>query len=190
MAETEREEIEAWENPECPARFETEVYPPTGILRIAPHYIKWWCRPFLIYRGWFWWRWWRPQPCCCCGCCHGGGARPPAEPTSTCTIDVRLAPNTFGPGRAIRILRTIGGFHVEFIIEWNATGTGQVTVDVDLIQAPTGIAVPRRIVAGRGPNDNVAFGGTGPGTYVFRATARNSAGDSCFDTVTVNVPGF
>lgn len=27
---------------ECPAKFDVEVYPPIGILRIAPHYIKWW----------------------------------------------------------------------------------------------------------------------------------------------------
>jgi hypothetical protein len=189
MKEDEDQEIVAWENPDCPAKFDVEVYPPIGILRIAPHYIKWWRRPFCVYRGWFWWRWWYPTACCCC-CCGHGAARPAVDREPDCTIDVRLAPNTFGPGRAIRILRTHVGFHVEFIIEWNASGTGQVTVDVDLIQAPGGVPVPRRVAAGRGPNDSVAFGGTSPGTYVFRATARTASGHSCFDTVTVNVPGF
>lgn len=188
MEEREQQEIIAWENPECPAKFEVEVYPPTGILRIAPHHIRWWCRPFWLYRGWFWWRWWHPACCCCC-CCKST-PQPTREREPDCTIDARLAPNTFGPGRAIRVLRTPTGFHVEFIIEWNASGTGQVTVDVDLIQAPPGVPVPRRVASGRGPNDNVAFGGSAPGTYVFRATARTAAGVTCFDTVTVNVPSF
>ena len=188
MSEIQREEIPTWENPECPAKFEVEVYPPIGILRIAPHYIKWWRRPFCVYRGLFWWRWWYPRYDCCCCCCCSKYAH--VERETDCWIDGRLAPNTFGPGRAIRILRTISGFHVEFIIEWNAGGSGQVTVNVDLIQAPPGVPVPRRVVGGRGPNDSVAFGGKAPGTYVFQVTATNSSGNTCFDTVTVNVPGF
>ncbi len=180
-------EILPYENPECPAKFDVEVYPPTGILRISAHHIRWWHRPFWLYRGWFWWHWHHPKTCCCCCCCCD---KRPLPRETACQVDGRLAPNTFGPGRAIRVLRTPTGFHVEFIIEWNASGSGQVTVDVDLIQAPGGSPVPRRLVSGRGPNDQVAFGGTAPGTYVFRVTATNSAGDTCFDTVTVNVPGF
>ena len=58
------EDIPKWENPECPAKFEVEVFPPIGIGRIAPHHVKWWARPHLLYRGWFWWLW--CKPCCCC----------------------------------------------------------------------------------------------------------------------------
>ena len=169
---TTESEIKIWENPECPAKFQDEVFPPTGLLRISSHHIKWYRRPFFLYRGWWWWRWWQPNCCCCCCCCCEGARHTVSE--TSCWVNGQLAPNTFGPGRAIRVLRTLQGYHVEFMIEWTAGGNGQITVDVDLIQAPAGTPVPQRVAGNRGPSDSVAFGGTLPGTYVFRVTARSS----------------
>ena len=185
MSNDEHEDIRPWENPECPKKFDVEVYPPIGIGRIAPHHIRWWGRPFLCYRGWFWWRWCGCGHACCCCCSHERAA--PRE--AACVIDARLAPNTFGQGRAIRILRTLNQFHAEFIIEWNASGTGQVTVDLDIVSGP-GIAAPQRVASNKGPNDSHPVGVTAPGIYVFRATATTANGDTCFDTVTVAIPGF
>lgn len=169
-----RKNMERWENPECPATFERECFPPLGISRLLPHHFVWWARPPVL-------------ECCCC-CC---GSRPHAAPAPhACSIDLQLEANTFGPGRSIHIL-VVGApyqYFAEFYLTWTATSSSAVTVDLELISGPG--PAPRLLADDRGPSDRYLFSSNQPGRYLFRATATNSQGDTCFDTLEVNLPGI
>ena len=171
---------ERWSNPECPSTFHRECFPPVGITRLLPHHFKWWRRPF-FYR-WWWWR-----VCCCC-CCGGHKTPPVREPTSSCTINLQLEPNTFGAGRSIHILVVAAPYQyfAEFYLMWTATGSGQVTVDLELLSGP--VSTPQLLADNRGPSDRYLFSTNQPGSYLFRATATDSQGNTCFDTLQVDLP--
>ena len=175
---------ELWVNPECPSKFTRECFPPPGLKRLLPHHFRWWRRPF------FWRWWWRSGCCCCCNCCGGGGHAAPRETPSSCSIDLQLEPNTFGPGRSIHILVVARPYQyfAEFYLQWTASGAGQVLVDVELISGP--VATPRLLVDDRGPSDRYLFSTNQPGSYVFRATAKDAQGNTCFDTLQVDLPGI
>ena len=169
MAKPEKE-IERWENPEAPATFERECVPPLGITRLLPHHFVWWAQPVAL-----------TCCCCCCGKLH-------SAPAEGCSIDLVLEPNTFGPGKSIHIL-VVGApyqYFAEFYLTWTATGSGQVTVDIELTSGP--VPVPRLLADNRGPSDRYLFSTNQPGRYLFRATATDSQGNTCFDTLQVDLP--
>jgi hypothetical protein len=79
-------------------------------------------------------------------------------------------------------------YFAEFYLQWSASGAGQVLVDVELISGP--VATPQLLVDDRGPSDRYLFSTNQPGSYVFRATATDSQGNTCFDTLQVDLPGI
>lgn len=174
--------LEQWENPECPSKFSRECFPPGGMTRLLPHHFRWWRRPF-VHR---WWWWWRPCTCCCCCCDHVSASGVDSE--SKCSIDLHLEANTFGIGKSIHILVVARPYQyfAEFYLEWTASCAGQVTVDLELISGP--VQTPQLLADNRGPNDRYLFSTNQSGTYVFKATATCSQGDSCFDTFQVDLP--
>jgi len=101
----------------------------------------------------------------------------------------------FGPGKAIHVLYVVGTpisptqYLAETYIQWNASGgTGQLTVDLE-VQRP-GSSRWEKVVSGMGPNDERLFQANAPGTYTFRGTARDAAGKTSFNTLTVSFPAF
>ncbi len=171
---------ERWSNPECPAgpKITKEIFPPAGISRLLPNHFRWWRKPFVNH----WWPWWHQCSCCCC--CD----KTPA-PTNACMINLQLEPNIFGPGRSIHIVAGPGVYFAEFYVDWTTTGTsGQATVDLELISGP--VATPQLLADNRGPNDHYLFGTRVPGSYLFRATATDAQGNTCFDTLQVDVPAI
>lgn len=174
---------ERWSNAECPSKFDRECFPPGGMLRLLPHHFKWWCRPF-------WLRWWWWRVCCCCCCCKTTRTPPPVTPAETCRIGLELEPDTFGPGRSIHILVVAAPFQyfAEFYLQWRASGAGQVTVDLELISGP--VPSPRLLADDRGPSDRYLFSTNQPGQYVFRATGTDAQGNTCFDTLQVDLPAI
>ena len=170
-----QKKIELWENAESPEKFDRECFPPLGFKRLLPHHFLWWAKPYFGH------------DCCCCCCCSSHN-----QPTERgCSIDLKLEPNTFGPGRSIHVVVT--GFpyqyFAEFYLQWTAVSTGQVTVDVELMSGP-GISGSRLLVSGRGPSDRYLFSTRQPGTYIFKATATDTKGNTCFDTLQVDLPGI
>ncbi len=79
-----------------------------------------------------------------------------------------------------------GVYFAEFYLTWRASGSGQTTVDLELISGP--VPVPRLLADDRGPNDRYLFSTQQPGSYLFRATATDQQGNRCFDTLQVDVP--
>jgi hypothetical protein len=182
MVERERPS-ERWSNAEFPTQFAREIFPPIGITRLLPHHFKWWRTPYCTHRRW--WFWWC-KSCCCC-CCQS--AAPAPTPVAGCMIDLQLEPNVFGPGRSIHIVAAPGVYFAEFYLQWTATGgQGQTTVDVELISGP--VATPQLLVDDRGPSDHYLFSTRTPGSYLFRATATDSQGNTCFDTLQVDIPAI
>ena len=180
MVET-QQPSERWSNPECPSKFNRECFPPVGLTPLLPHHFRWWRRPG-FYRWWWWWR-----PCCSCCCCDQRTA-PLPEPTIGCMINLQLEPNTFGPGKSIHIVVVARSYQyfAEFYLMWTAAGSGQVTVDLELISGP--VATPQLLADNRGPNDRYLFSTNQPGSYLFSATATDSQGNTCFDTLQVDLP--
>ena len=161
--------LQLWKNVEPPATFERECFPPLGIQRLLPHHFILFAQPIVLNR------------CCCC-CCH----RP--APAQGCSIDLQLEPDTFGPGRSIHVV-VVGApfqYFAEFYLTWTATNSGQVTVRLELVSGP--VAAPRLLADRRGPSDRFLFSTNRPGTYLFRVTATDAQGKSCFDTLQVDVP--
>ncbi|ARN74488.1 hypothetical protein BST96_10385 [Oceanicoccus sagamiensis] len=105
-------------------------------------------------------------------------------------MDLQLEPNTFGPGRSIHIVVVAAPYQyfAEFYLQWTASGAGQVLVDVELIAGP--VATPQLLVDDRGPSDRYLLSTNRPGSYVFRATATDAQGNTCFDTLQVDLPGI
>ena len=105
-------------------------------------------------------------------------------------IDLELEANTFGPGKSIHIVVVARPYQyfAEFYLTWTASGSGQVTVDLELISGP--VPAPRLLADNRGPSDRYLFGTNQPGRYLFRATATDSQGNTCFDTLQVDLPGI
>ena len=105
-------------------------------------------------------------------------------------INLQLEPNTFGPGRSIHILVVAAPYQyfAEFYLMWNASGSGQVTVDLELISGP--VPAPRLLADNRGPSDRYLFSTNQPGNYLFRATATDAQGNTCFDTLQVDLPSI
>ena len=173
---------ERWENPECPEKYNRECFPPVGMTRLLPHHFKWWRRPF-FYRWWWCWR-----PCSCCCCCGNYDSVSDHKPESSCSIDLQLEANTFGVGKRIHIVVVARPYQyfAEFYLRWTASGVGQVTVDLKLISGP--VASPQTLADNRGPSDHYLFGTYQPGTYIFEATATDSQGNTCFDTLQVDLP--
>jgi hypothetical protein len=78
-------------------------------------------------------------------------------------------------------------YAAEAYIQWNASGgTGQLTVSLE-VQRP-GSTRWESLVSGMGPNDEHLFVTHAPGTYTFRATAKDSTGNSSFNTMTLTFP--
>ena len=89
-------------------------------------------------------------------------------------------------GRAFYLLITPHGSRCQFVVEWAAAGgVGQLLVDLD-VQGPDAAGF-RRLASGLGPHDQYTFTGE-RATYVFRATVRDSRGQTAFDTHTVTSP--
>lgn len=171
-----------WNNPESPSHISRECFPPLGISHLQPHHFKWWRRPF-FHR---WWCWFFPSCACCCCCCDH---RSDPVPERSCFIDLQLEANTFGPGRSIHIVAAPGVYFAEFYLTWNASGSsGQVTVDLELVSGP--VPTPQLLADNRGPNDRYLFSTNQPGSYLFRATATDAQGNTCFDTLQVDVPAI
>ena len=167
-----------------------EYFLPSGAQRInRANALKWWGSPF-------------PPPgvtwCCCC--CEPVRTMGPANnnPSSTpsvppISVSANLGIGKFGPGKGIHVLAAPGTpisgakYLAEAYIQWNASGgKGQLTVDLE-VQRPRSSSW-EKLVSGRGPNDEHLFSADAPGSYVFRVTARDSAGNSSFNTLTVDFP--
>lgn len=184
--EKEQKSLDRWENPDCPEKYSRECYPPIGVTRLLPHHFRWWRRPFI--QRWWWW-WWRyDHCCCCCCCCCEHVSKPVADPERVCSIDLQLEANTFGPGRSIHIVVVPRPYQyfAEFYLTWTAVCAGQATVDLELISGP--VPTPQLLADNRGPNDRYLFSTNQPGTYIFRATATCPQGNTCFDTLQVDLP--
>ena len=176
--------------PESPPRPDVpqEYFLPSGMQKLNPVFaLKWWASPFPPPGVWWW------QCCCCCPQSPivqpqpSPPNQPPAAPPIN--VSVNLEVGAFGPGKAIHILYVVAPaqYAAEAYIQWTASGgRGQLTVDLD-VQKP-GSSTWTRLVSGRGPSDHYLFSTNTPGTYVFRATARDSSGNSAFNTTTVDFP--
>ncbi len=199
-----KEEISKIELPEYPEHVK-EIYlipkgspqiiahKPKGFLKIYPlPWWKRWCRP--------WWQCKAKMVCCCC-CCSCGHhpvaapqppaplpqppAAPPVPATPPPAIDLYLG--SLPIGGAFYLLITPQGSVCQFVLEWRAYGgVGQLTVDLDVLDP--GASSFRRLATGLGPADSYTFLGARGVTYTFRATVRDSRGQSTFDTETVTTP--
>ncbi len=165
-----------------PESCDKEYFLPAGIFRIYKAHLKWWGVPYLS-----------KDCCCCCCCCPAPGPAPmpaPAPaPAPSITVQLNLAVGRFGPGKAIHIVyvTTPAQYFAEAFIQWNASGgSGQLQVDLE-VQRP-GSTTFQTLASNRGPNDEYLFGTNIPGTYLFRATAKDSAGKSSFNTLSVTFP--
>ena len=173
-------ERERWKNAEAPNSYESECFPPLGITRLKPHHFVWWAKPAMT-----------TCCCCCCCCCHSSGSSA-KQPAGGCSIDLQLEPNTFGPGKSLHIVAvpavgsTPAQYFAEFYLTWKAVAASQLTVDLELISGP--VSAPQLLADNRGPSDRYLFGTYTPGSYLFRATATDSQGNTCFDTLQVDLP--
>ncbi len=186
------QDLKVWKVIEkCPPEITQECFVPYGIKRLLKQHFIWWAQP-------------HSHDCCCC--CHGSEPQlpnpPPVivnpPPTSGPTappiaVDLRLKQNTFGPGKAIYVIAVpaIGGrsaqYVAEWFMEWAATGgSGQVTVELQ-VKRPSSNSF-QTIARGLGPSDNYLFTANTCGTYVFKAIARDSKGNSRFATSSVTAP--
>jgi len=170
---------------------EEEYFLPAGMIRLNRAAAqKWWASPFPPPGVWWWW-------CCCC-CPTPQAAPAPAPkagpgpaPKPPISVTLSLIVGRFGPGKAIHILYVAyGGQYVaETYLQWNASGgSGQLTVELE-VQRP-GSSRWETLATGRGPNDEYLFSTRSPGTYLFRVTARDSAGQSSFNTLSVTFPSI
>ena len=152
------------------------------------------------------------NPCCCCCCCwwgqqQAGGPGPgpgpggpgpgpgpnPAPGPAPITTNANLGTDKFGPGKSIHVLAvpvtpiSPMGYVAEAYVQWNVSGgSGQLTVDVE-VQRP-GSTRWEKLVTGRGPNDEYLFSTGVAGTYLFRVTGKDAAGNSNFNTLSVTFP--
>jgi len=168
-----------------------EYYLPSGAQRISrPNALKWWGSPF-------------PPPgvswcCCCCEPVRPVGLPPNNQPGPTptappITVSANLGIGKFGPGKGIHVLAAAGTpisgpkYLAEAYVQWNASGgKGQLTVDLE-VQRPHSSRWDK-LVSGRGPNDEHLFTADAPGSYVFRVTAKDTTGNSSFNTLTIEFP--
>lgn len=136
---------------------------------------------------------------CCCCCQQPVPLGPPAPPpgpspkpsSPPITVKTNLELGKFGPGKGIHIIVVAGTgqYAAEAYIQWNASGgTGQLTVELD-VQRP-GSSGWEKLVAGMGPDDDHLFVTHVPGTYTFKATAKDASGKSSFNTTTVVFPSI
>jgi hypothetical protein len=171
---------------------EEEYFLPAGMTRLnRAAALKWWASPFPP-PGVFWW-WW----CCCCcptpqvAPAQAPKAGPGPAPKPPINVTLSLIVGRFGPGKAIHIVYVAygGQYLAETYLQWSASGgSGQLTVELE-VQRP-GSSRWDMLASGRGPNDEYLFSTRVPGTYLFRVTARDSAGQSSFNTLSVTFPSI
>jgi hypothetical protein len=142
-------------------------------------------------------------PWCCCCCQQPIPLGPPQPPPTKgppgkpaavpINVTVNLGIGKFGPGKGIHVMYAVGTpisgaqYSAEAYIQWNASGgTGQLTVSLE-VQRP-GSTRWESLVSGMGPNDEHLFVTHAPGAYTFRATAKDSTGNSSFNTMTLTFP--
>ena len=103
-------------------------------------------------------------------------------------INLQLESKTFGPGKSIHILVVASPYQyfAEFYLTWTASNSGPIKVDLELISGP--VPTPQLLANDRGPNDRYLFSTNQPGSYLFKATATDSQGNTCFDTLQVDLP--
>jgi hypothetical protein len=81
------------------------------------------------------------------------------------------------------------GYSGEIHVQWSASSSGssgQITVDLEVQRS--GSTRWETLVTGRGPSDQYTFTANAPGTYLFRATAKDSTGASGWNTMSVTFP--
>ena len=126
---------------------------------------------------------WPLNHCCdCCCCCHVDTNM--AGTPLAISLDYDTQPYN---GKAILITVGPGRTSYTFALKWDATGgSGQVTVDLE-VEYPGGTVVP--ILSHRGPSDHYLYSAYNlmGGSYVFKAIARDSAGNTAFDTLTITL---
>ena len=168
---------------------EEEYFLPAGMTRLnRAAALKWWASPFPP-PGVFWW-----WCCCCCPTpqvapAPAPKAGPGPAPKPPINVTLSLIVGRFGSGKAIHIVYVAygGQYLAETYLQWNASGgSGQLTVELE-VQRP-GSSRWDMLASGRGPNDEYLFSTRVPGTYLFRVTARDSAGQSSFNTLSVTFP--
>jgi hypothetical protein len=91
-----------------------------------------------------------------------------------------------GVGRSIHVAYDKGRYAAEMYLQWAAPGNSGLTIDLD-VQRPRAASF-EKLTTSRTPNDAFLFETKIPGTYLFRATARDSSGKSSFNTLSVTFP--
>jgi len=91
-----------------------------------------------------------------------------------------------GIGQAIHIAYDRQHYDAETYLQWNASGGPELKVDLE-VQRP-GSAAFEKLLAGSEAGDGFLFATKNPGTYVFRATAKDSSGRSSFNTLSLTFP--
>ena len=191
--------------PEDPEEVRAVYIAHPGMPRLSDRDLKRLPRLFPPPRWWHWWKprtpwWWRwreRSDCCCCCCSKAHIPHPAPTPLPAAPAPAPTPPPVLPPtinlrqgwlpiGGAFYLLITHLGSRCQFVVEWDSTGgVGQLRVDLD-VRDPGGSAF-RRLASNLGPNDQYTFTGQ-RATYVFRATVRDSRGQSTFDTHTVTCP--
>ncbi len=126
--------------------------------------------------------------CPCCACCWPYGQPNYASIGGVINVNVRLclAMDKVGIGQAIHIAYDRQHYDAETYLQWNASGGPELKVDLE-VQRP-GSAAFEKLLAGSEAGDGFLFATKNPGTYVFRATAKDSSGRSSFNTLALTFP--
>ena len=126
--------------------------------------------------------------CPCCACCWPYGQPNYASIGGVINVNVRLclAMDKVGIGQAIHIAYDRQHYDAETYLQWNASGGPELKVDLE-VQRP-GSAAFEKLLAGSEAGDGFLFATKNPGTYVFRATAKDSSGRSSFNTLSLTFP--
>jgi len=126
--------------------------------------------------------------CPCCACCWPYGQPNYASIGGVINVNVRLclAMDKVGIGQAIHIAYDRQHYDAETYLQWNASGGPELKVDLEVLRP--GFAAFEKLLAGSEAGDGFLFATKNPGTYVFRATAKDSSGRSSFNTLSLTFP--
>lgn len=123
-------------------------------------------------------------PCCACCCLYGQPVY--LSGVGPLTIRLCMAMDKVGIGKAIHIAYDRQHYDAETYLQWNASGGPELKVDLE-VQRP-GSAAFEKLLAGSEAGDGFLFATRNPGTYLFRATAKDSSGRSSFNTLSLTFP--